>query len=203
LKFAMKKTIKVKDLMAISGKGGLFRFLAQARNGVIVESLSDKKRAVAPPTARVSALEDISIFTETEDIPLSDVLMKIYEKENAEASIDPKSGNEALKAYFKEVLPEYDEERVYISDIKKVLTWYNLLHDLKLLEVVDKEEEKDELNEEDKSPDSKKTETKGSAASQKSKEVKKNSDTNKATAQKPASKKSAPVKKSSASKKTG
>jgi hypothetical protein len=72
------RTIKVKDLMAISGKGGLFRFLAQARNGVVVESLSDKKRTVAPTTARVSALEDISIFGKEEDIPLADVMMKIH-----------------------------------------------------------------------------------------------------------------------------
>ena len=134
-------TINVKDLMSISGKGGLFRFLAQARNGIVVESLTDKKRTIAPPTARVSALEDISIYTETEDVPLSDVLLRIHEKENGGTAIDPKSGNEALKAYFTEVLPEYDEERVYVSDIKKVLTWYNLLHELGLLEVTEKEEE--------------------------------------------------------------
>lgn len=133
--------MKVNDLMAISGKGGLFRFLAQARNGIVVESLTDKKRTVAPPTARVSALEDISIFTEDEDVPLADVLFRIHEKEAGGAAIDPKSGNDALKAYFAEVLPEYDEERVYVSDIKKVLTWYNLLQELGLLEVVDKEEE--------------------------------------------------------------
>jgi len=117
------KTINVKDLMAISGKGGLFRYLAQARNGIVVESLTDKKRTVAPPTARVSALEDISIFTETEDMPLADVLFRIHEKETGGTTADPKSGNDQLKAYFSEVLPEYDAERVYVSDIKKVLTW--------------------------------------------------------------------------------
>jgi hypothetical protein len=148
------KTIKVKDLMSISGKSGLFRFLAQARNGVVVESLVDKKRTVAPPSARVSALEDISIFSQEEDVPLADVLMKIHVKENGGPSIDPKSGNEELKAYFTEVFPEYDADRVYISDIKKVITWYNLLHELDLLEVIEKEEENsedgpesDELNE--------------------------------------------------------
>lgn len=134
------KTIKVKDLMAISGKGGLYRFLAQARNGIVVESLTDKKRTIAPPTARVSALEDISIFTDNEDLPLADVLLRIHEKEAGGTALDPKSGNEALKAYFAEVLPEYDEDRVYVSDIKKVMTWYNLLHELGLLEVVDAEE---------------------------------------------------------------
>jgi hypothetical protein len=152
------ETIKVKDLMSISGKGGLFRFLAQARNGVVVESLIDKKRTVAPPSARVSALEDISIFAQEEDVPLADVLMKIHKKENGGAAIDPKSGNEELKAYFTEVLPDYDSDRVYISDIKKVLTWYNLLHELALLEVVEKEEEKSEedpKNDESKESDGK------------------------------------------------
>lgn len=146
-------TINVKDLMSISGKGGLFRFLAQARNGIVVESLTDKKRTIAPPTARVSALEDISIFAETEDVPLSDVLFRIHEKEKGESAIDPKSGNEALKAYFTEVLPEYDEERVYVSDIKKVLTWYNLLHELGLLEVTDKKEDEVEAEGADDSSD--------------------------------------------------
>lgn len=144
------KTIKVKDLMAIAGKGGLFRYLAQARNGVVVESLLDGKRTVAPPTARVSALEDISIFAENEDIPLADVLFKIHEKEEGKITLDPKSSNEELKKYFAEILPEYDEDRVYISDIKKVLAWYNILHDLKMLEIIDKEEEKSEEEAADK-----------------------------------------------------
>lgn len=128
--------------MAIAGKGGLFRYLAQARNGVVVESLIDGKRTVAPPTARVSALEDISIFAENEDVPLADVLLRIHEKEEGKEALDPKSANEDLKKYFVEILPEYDEERVYVSDIKKVLTWYNILHDLKMLEIIDKEEAK-------------------------------------------------------------
>lgn len=152
------QTINVKDLMSISGKGGLFRFLAQARNGIVVESLTDKKRTIAPPTARVSALEDISIYTETEDVPLSDVLFRVHEKEKGGTAIDPKSGNEALKAYFTEVLPEYDEERVYVSDIKKVLTWYNLLHEFGLLEVIEKEEEGEDLEgADDKQDDDDKT----------------------------------------------
>lgn len=127
--------------MAVSGKGGLFRYLAQARNGVIIESLEDKKRTVASATAKISALDDISVFTKDEDMPLCDVFMRIHEKESGGVAADPKSENEQLKAYFKEVLPEYDEERVYISDIKKVLAWYNLLHKYELLEVIEKEEQ--------------------------------------------------------------
>lgn len=150
------KTIKVKDLMSIAGKGGLFKFIAQARSGIVVESLTDGKRTVAPPTARVSALEDISIFAETEDVPLADVMMKIHEKEEGGKAIDPKSGNEELKTYFSEVLPEYDDERVYVSDIKKVITWYNLLNELDLLEVVDKEEKDDAEGEKEQENDDEK-----------------------------------------------
>lgn len=138
------KTIKVKDLMSISGKGGLFRYLAQARNGVVVESLEDKKRTVIPATARISALDDISIFAEPEDMPLCDVLYKIHEKQEGKLSIDPKSDSDVLKAYFAEILPEYDDDRVYVSDIKKVMNWYNLLHKYELLEVIEKEEENSE-----------------------------------------------------------
>lgn len=137
-------TINVKDLMSISGKGGLFRFLAQARNGVVVESLHDKKRHVAPATARISSLEDIAIFTTEEDMPLSEVFMKIHEKEEGGASIESKSSNEELKSYFSEVLPDYDDERVYVSDIKKVISWYNQLHQLELLEIKEVEEETEE-----------------------------------------------------------
>lgn len=144
------RTINVKDLMAIAGKPGLFKYLAQARNGVVVESLTDKKRTVAPPTARVSALEDISVFSDDGDVPLADVLMKIYEKEDGGKAIDQKSANEELKAYFLEAMPDYDDERVYVSDIKKVIAWYNLLQEMDMLEVVDKKEDAPEDESNDK-----------------------------------------------------
>ncbi len=142
--------MNVKDLMSIAGKGGLFRYLAQARNGVVVESLADGKRTVAPPSARVSALEDISIFAENDDVPLADVMMMIYEKEDGGPAIDPGSGNEQLKEYFAEVMPAYDKDRVYVSDIKKLISWYNQLQHLELLEVVDKKEHIEEGAEEEK-----------------------------------------------------
>lgn len=142
-------TINVKDLMSISGKGGLFRFLAQAKNGVVVESLQDKTRHVATATARVSSLEDIAIFTTEEDMPLSVVFMKIHEKEEGGASIDPKIPNEELKSYFRGVLPDYDDDRVYISDIKKVINWYNQLHQLELLDIIEVEEEEEEKERDD------------------------------------------------------
>lgn len=138
------KTIKLKDILAISGKGGLFKFIAQARNGIVVESLDDRKRHVAPASARVSSLEDIAIFTYQEEVPLGDVFHTIFKQSEGGQSLSHKAAAEELKSLFRELLPEYDEDRVYISDIKKVFQWYNSLQKHELLEEVDKEEEKEE-----------------------------------------------------------
>ena len=135
------KTIKLKDILSISGKGGLFRFIAQARNGIVVESVEDGKRHVAPATARVSSLEDIAIFTDGEEIPLSDVFMKIHEKNDGKETISHKVSPDELRTAFGELVPDYDEEKVYDSDIRKVFQWYNQLHAHDMLEVIDKEEE--------------------------------------------------------------
>jgi hypothetical protein len=138
------KTIKLKDILSISGKGGLFRFIAQARNGIVVESIEDNKRHVASATARVSSLDDIAIFTHDEEVPLSDIFMMIHEKSEGKEAMSHKSSADDLKSFFEELVPDYDDERVYISDIKKVFQWYNQLHSHDMLEVVDKEEgEKD------------------------------------------------------------
>jgi hypothetical protein len=141
------KTIKLKDILSISGKGGLFKFIAQARNGIIVESMEDHKRHVAPATARVSSLDDIAIFTEEEEVPLADIFMSIHKKTEGKACISHKASSNDLKDYFVELVPDYDEERVYISDIKKVFQWYNQLLAHDLLEVIDKEEESSESEE--------------------------------------------------------
>ncbi|MCK5067868.1 MAG: DUF5606 domain-containing protein [Bacteroidales bacterium] len=133
--------MQLKDIMAISGKGGLFRFIAQARNGIVVESLEDKKRHVASATARVSSLEDIAIFTVDEEVPLADIFFKIHEKGEGNETISHKTATAELKSFFEELVPDYDEERVYVSDIKKVFQWYNQLQQHDLLEVVEKEEE--------------------------------------------------------------
>lgn len=114
-------------IIAISGYPGLFKVVAQAHNGIIVESLIDKKRMQAFSTFKISALDDISIFTTGDDMPLKDVLTKLRDTEKGQASIDAKAGNEELKAYLKNILPNYDSERVHVSDIKKLITWYNLL----------------------------------------------------------------------------
>jgi len=135
------KTIELKDILSISGRGGLFKFIAQARNGVVVESLEDQKRHVAPASARVSSLVDIAIFTEEEEVPLADIFMKIYDKTGGKESISHKASSDELKSLFVELVPDYDEDRVYVSDIKKVFQWYNQLHANELLEVIEKEEE--------------------------------------------------------------
>ena len=132
-----KKQSYLKDLMAISGHGGLFKFISQARNGIIVESLETGKRMNAFATMKVSALEDIAIYTEDKEIPLEEVLVSLHKYENGREAISPKSEPEDLKDYFSAILPEYDRERVYVSDIKKVLTWYNLLLKYDLLKADD------------------------------------------------------------------
>jgi hypothetical protein len=123
----------LKDILAISGEPGLFKFIAQGKNAIIVEHLETKKRTSAFGSAKVSSLEEISIFTEKEDMPLPKVFDLIFEKEKGGPAIDYKSEPVRLKAYFIEVLPEYDKEKVYISDIKKVIHWYNILQTLNLL----------------------------------------------------------------------
>ena len=101
--------------------------VSQAKNSIIVESLLDGKRIPAYATSRISALEDISIYTEEEDVKLADVFKAIYEKANGGKAIDPKSSGNELKNYFEEVLPSYDRDRVYVSDIKKLVNWYSIL----------------------------------------------------------------------------
>ncbi len=138
--------MKLKDVLAISGKPGLFIFVSQGRNGIIVESVLDKKRMAVQSTTKVSALEDIAIYTETEEIPLKEVFLKIHEKESGNQTISHKSTNEELKSFFESVLPDYDKDRVYVSDIKKLVNWYNLLIEHALFDPKDLEEEKEEDN---------------------------------------------------------
>jgi hypothetical protein len=123
----------LKDILAISGEPGLFKFIAQGKNAIIVEHLETKKRSSAYGSAKVSSLEDIAIFTEKEDVPLSKVFDLIQEKENGGPAIDSKVDTEKLKSWFEGILPEYSKDKVYTSDIKKVALWYNFLHKLNLL----------------------------------------------------------------------
>lgn len=142
--------MKLKDILAISGKGGLFKFISQARNGIIVESFADGKRMAVHSNAKVSALEDIAIFTETEEVPLGDVFAKIFEKEGGKETISHKSSPDELKAFLESILPDYDRDRVYVSDMKKLVQWYNQLISLNLLNPDEEEEEKESEEAENK-----------------------------------------------------
>lgn len=144
--------MELKDILAISGMSGLYRFISQGRNGVIIEGLTDKKRMNASASARVSALEDIAIYTDDKELPLKEVFRRIYKKENAGQTIDPKSSNDQLRKYFEEIVPDFDREKVYTSDIKKVFTWYNLLLSQNMIDLEEDAKEASETNqaEEDK-----------------------------------------------------
>ena len=147
-----KNSMDLKEIMVVSGRPGLFKYLADGRNGIIVESLTDKTRTFIPATARVSALSDIAIFTDTGEISLREVLKKIREKENGQPSLNPKSDDKEIREYFESVVPDYNKERVYLSDMKKVFVWYNILQQQNLLEILDAEEKKEDKVKDEKSP---------------------------------------------------
>ncbi len=134
----------LKGILAISGQPGLFKVLSEGKNGVIVESLLTGKKQTAFASAKMSTLEDIAIFTTSEDFPLKQVFKKISELENGGPAMQPNAKPEDLKKYFEKILPDFDRERVYVSDIKKVITWYNLLQDKGLLIFEEPEEPKEE-----------------------------------------------------------
>ena len=117
----------LKGILAITGQPGLYKVISEGKNNVVIESLLTGKKSTAHADAKMSTLEDIAIYTIEEDIPLKKVFRKIFEKENDGQAIDPKSSPEDLKKYFAEILPDYDKSRVYGSDVKKVISWYNLL----------------------------------------------------------------------------
>ena len=132
----------LKEILSVTGKPGLFKLVAQGKNMLIGESLIDGKRIPAYSRDKVVSLGDIAMFTETEEVPLSEVLEKLKTKENGQpASIDPKADNDALRKFMAEVLPDYDRERVYPSDIRKLISWYNLLINNNITEFLAKEEE--------------------------------------------------------------
>jgi hypothetical protein len=133
--------MNLKTIIAIAGKPGLFKVVAQGNQSIIVESLIDKKRMAAHASNKISALEDISIYTDSEDVLMSEVYHKIFEKENGGACISHKASESELRAYLAEVLPNYDRDRVYISDIKKLFNWYNMLHAAEMLILMDEETE--------------------------------------------------------------
>jgi len=117
----------LEKVLSISGKPGLYELSAQTRGGFIAKSIIDQKKIAVNVRHNVSLLSEIAIYTYTEEVPLGTIFQKMFEKEDGKTALDHKSSKKELEAYFSEILPDYDVERVYQSDIKKIIQWYNLL----------------------------------------------------------------------------
>lgn len=153
----------LETIISITGKPGLYKILSQIKNGLIVESLTDKKRMPVYASEKVSALNDISIYTYTSDIPLKEIYEKMFEKTGGKEAISHKSKPEELRSFLEEVVEDFDQDRVYNSDLKKLFQWFNLLVTNGIL-FDNKEEEEKPKKETTKKTVAKKTATKKPAA---------------------------------------
>ncbi len=132
--------MSLKGILSIGGKPGLYKHVAQSKNAIIVEDIVSGKRIPAYATAKISTLEDIQVFTEEDEVPLIDVLKKLKEKENGGKTLDPKNASsDDIKLKLEEVLPNYDKDRVYVSDMKKIFSWYNFLQNHNMLDFEEEE----------------------------------------------------------------
>ncbi len=139
----------LKKIVSISGQSGLFKVISEAKNSVIVESLLTGKRTPAYSTSKMSSLGDIAVFTQTGETSLKEVFKSILKLTEEGKSFDPKASGEQLKAYFEEILPEYDHDKVYTSDMKKIISWFLLLKGKDMLDLSDSEEPATEENKEE------------------------------------------------------
>ena len=126
--------MNLESIISITGKPGLYKIVSQTKNGLIVETITDGKRLPVYSSEKVSALSDISIYTLDGDLPLVEVYEKIYTKTAGKSAIDHKSTPEELRKYLQEIVKDFDQERVYNSDLKKLFQWFNILIKAKLLE---------------------------------------------------------------------
>lgn len=131
----------LKTILSISGKPGLYKLVSQGKNMLIVESLQTKKRIPAYAHDKVVSLGDIAIYTSNEEVPLSNVFETIYKQENKVLDASLYKTAEQLNSFFEKILPDYDKERVYPTDIKKIISWYNLLVNAGITEFVEQKEE--------------------------------------------------------------
>lgn len=137
-------------ILSVAGKPGLYKLITQTRTGFVAESLLDGKRITVSLRSSVSVLSEIAIYTLEEEVPLRDVFLKVQTKENgAKTSISHKDEKIKLEEYFFEVLPNYDEDRVYVSDIKKIIQWYNILTDNGITDFSGAKEENEGSSEEE------------------------------------------------------
>ena len=127
--------MNLEGILNIAGKPGLFKVISQGQGRVVVESLIDGKRGAVHSNSQANMLQEIGIYTYNDTKPLSEIFDNIAQKENGKESISHKSSVEELTKYFRQILNDYDEERVYISDIKKVIQWYNCMQNNGLIEL--------------------------------------------------------------------
>jgi hypothetical protein len=140
----------LEKILSVAGKPGLYKLITQTRTGFVAESLLDGKRITVSLRSSVSVLSEIAIYTLEEEVPLREVFEKIQSKEDGgKTSISHKDEKIKLEEYFFEVLPNYDEDRVYVSDIKKVIQWYNILTDNKITDFSSEKEEVSDTSEEE------------------------------------------------------
>ncbi len=133
--------IDLTGFISITGQPGLYKIVAQSKNGIIVEGLSDKKRVNVYASTKVSTLTDISMFTTGDDKPINEIMTAIFDKEKGGPAVDAKADDKTVEAYFAQVLPDYDKERVYVSNMRKLFSWYNALQSTSNLKT--EEENKD------------------------------------------------------------
>jgi hypothetical protein len=119
--------MELKEILAVAGYPGLYKFVAQSTRGVIVESLADGKRMNVPSNARVNSMTDISVFTETEDRPLADIFTAFFTHTGGQPTIGHKEDPAKIEAVFAQVVPDYDASRVHASDMRKIVQWFNAL----------------------------------------------------------------------------
>jgi hypothetical protein len=135
-------------ILSVTGKPGLYRMVGEAKNNLIIESLIDGKKIPSFAHDRVSSLKEISIYTEGEDIPLEKVFKRLFDANEGKPVENPKkSSNDAIKTLFESILPDYDKDAVYVSDMKKVFSWYNLLLEKEMLDFTETTEEVAEKSE--------------------------------------------------------
>ncbi|MDP6908880.1 MAG: DUF5606 domain-containing protein [Flavobacteriales bacterium] len=144
-------------ILSIAGYPGLFKLVGQMKNGMLVESLLDGKRMPAYATQRILSLEEISIYTHEDDVPLADIFDSMAKKTGSKRALNPKKASvDKLRAYLKEILPNYDEDRVYTSDLKKLFLWYNVLAEKGLLKSEKEAQKEENSDKKEKKPSAKK-----------------------------------------------
>jgi len=135
--------MKLEGIINVSGKPGLFKIISRSNNTVIIESLTDQKRTAIYSHNQANLLDEIGIYTYNDTVPISDIFTEIAKKTSCGPSINHKSSKDELMNYFRDILPEYDEDRVYISDIKKVIQWYNIMQSVNLIKISKKKTKKE------------------------------------------------------------